>query len=51
MAPEVLSDNIIDRSNDVYSLGVILYFLLSGTMPTFKNDEVQFDVLDFKDIS
>ena len=33
MAPEVMSNDYYDSKCDVWSLGVIMYFLLSGELP------------------
>eukprot|EP00475_Leptophrys_vorax_P029574 TRINITY_DN4357_c0_g1_i1.p1 TRINITY_DN4357_c0_g1~~TRINITY_DN4357_c0_g1_i1.p1 ORF type:complete len:473 (-),score=-3.19 TRINITY_DN4357_c0_g1_i1:360-1778(-) len=37
-APEVLANEPYDESADVFSLGVLLYAMLSGTWPLFQNN-------------
>ena len=38
MAPEVLSEFHYTRACDIYSLGVVMFILLSGTMPFNKSN-------------
>ena len=39
MAPEVLQQRRYDKRVDIFSLGVILYLLLSGTLPFDDDDD------------
>ena len=38
MAPEVLSEMVYTSACDIYSLAVVIYCLLSGTMPFNKSN-------------
>ena len=38
MAPEILMDKIYGTQSDVFSLGVILYFILSGELPFYSEE-------------
>jgi serine/threonine protein kinase len=45
MSPEqVKSDKSIDHRSDIYSLGVMLYFLINGKAPYDTNTASQFDI-------
>jgi serine/threonine protein kinase len=46
MGPEVLSDMIYTPACDIYSLGVIMFILLSGTMPFSKSNKGKILVSD-----
>ena len=39
IAPEILLGEAYDYSSDIFSLGVILYYMLSGMLP-FDSDEI-----------
>lgn len=53
MAPEIWAGRSYDNKVDVWSLGVVMYYLLSGTHPFLGDTEsigekIQFDVLSFE---
>ena len=39
IAPEVLLESVYTRACDIYSVGVVLFILLSGTMPFSKSNK------------
>jgi serine/threonine protein kinase len=39
MSPEVLSERVYTPACDIYSIGVVMYILLSGTMPFSKSNQ------------
>ena len=39
MAPEILKGKNVGVSSDLFSLGVIMYFLISGELPFFSDEE------------
>ena len=39
MAPEILLQNAYDKSVDLWSLGVLLHLMLSGTLPFDSDDD------------
>jgi serine/threonine protein kinase len=54
MAPEIWSGKSYDSKVDVWSLGVIMYYMLSGTHPFMGDTEsigerIQFDELSFNE--
>ena len=54
MAPEIWSGKAYDNKVDVWSLGVIMYYMLSGTHPFMGDTEsigerIQFDELSFNE--
>jgi len=54
MAPEIWAGNSYDNKVDVWSIGVVMYYLLSGTHPFFGDadtigDKIMFDDLSFND--
>lgn len=54
MAPEYIRGNGIDHSADIYSLGILLYYILTRRLPFHGNVENQLqkkDKLDYPDIS
>lgn len=43
-APEILENKLYSRDSDIYSLGIVLYELIYGTVP-YKGDTKQ-ELLD-----
>lgn len=39
MAPEIFNERKYDEKADIWSLGIIMYILLTGKAPFFGNDD------------
>jgi serine/threonine protein kinase len=46
MAPEVLRGNPYTQAADIYSLGMIMYFIATGRQPFYDRDHDQYLILD-----
>lgn len=38
IAPEIISGNSYDTKSDIFSLGVVLYYALSGILPFYSSE-------------